>query len=66
MSEEIISPNLRSLSNRHIRYALAMFWIKLKTNLSFLGISVLSLAYLEMVKIDANESQMHLIEFVNV
>ena len=32
---DIISPYLRSSSNRHIRNALAMFWIKLKTNLSF-------------------------------
>ncbi|CAF1384160.1 unnamed protein product [Didymodactylos carnosus] len=31
----IISPHLRSSSNRHIRNALAVFWIKLKTNLSF-------------------------------
>ena len=32
---EIISPNLRSSSNRHARNALAIFWIKLKSNLSF-------------------------------
>ena len=32
---DIISPNLRSSSNRHIRNTLAIFWIKLKTNLSF-------------------------------
>jgi hypothetical protein len=31
----IISPHLYSSTNRHIRNALAMFWIKLKTNLSF-------------------------------
>ena len=32
---DIISPNLRSSSNRHIRNTLAIFWIELKTNLSF-------------------------------
>ncbi|CAF1299519.1 unnamed protein product [Rotaria sordida] len=32
---DIISPYLRSSSNRNTRNALAMFWIKLKTNLSF-------------------------------
>ena len=31
----VISPHLRSSSNRHIRNALGIFWIKLKTNLSF-------------------------------
>ena len=31
----VIYLHLRSSSNRHIRNALAMFWIKLKTNLSF-------------------------------
>ena len=32
---DIISPHLCSFSNRHIRNTLAIFWIKLKTNLSF-------------------------------
>ncbi|CAF4364616.1 unnamed protein product [Rotaria sp. Silwood2] len=31
----VTSSHLRSSSNHHIRNALAMFWIKLKTNLSF-------------------------------
>ncbi|CAF4268124.1 unnamed protein product, partial [Rotaria sp. Silwood2] len=31
----VISSHLRSSSNHHIRNTLAMFWIKLKTNLSF-------------------------------
>lgn len=30
-----VSPFLRSSSNRHMRNALAIFWIKMKTNLSF-------------------------------
>ena len=31
----LISPYLRSSSNRHIRNSVGMFWIKLKTSLSF-------------------------------
>ena len=39
---DIISPHLSSSSNRHILNTLAIFWIKLKTNLSFRQIGSMS------------------------